>query len=69
MLALQGAWIPSLVGELRSHKTQGQKKKKKITIHKVMLKSLNFPFSDLQDTLEVYSVFASFFRAPIITQL
>ena len=34
-----------------------------------MLKSLNFPFSDLQDTLEVYSVFASFFRAPIITQL
>ena len=67
MLALQGAWIPSLVGELKSHKTQGQKKK--ITIHKVMLKSLNFPFSDLQDTLEVYSVFASFFRAPIITQL
>ena len=67
MLALQGAWIPSLVGELRSHKTQA--KKKKITIHKVMLKSLNFPFSDLQDTLEVYSVFASFFRAPIITQL
>ena len=68
MLALQGAWIPSLIGELKSHKTQGQKKKK-ITIHKVMLKSLNFPFSDLQDTLEVYSVFASFFRAPIITQL